>query len=220
MMMSFFKFSNIRQSDLVRKKIVKNKDNEGTLKGGSIILIIVVLFLLAFFFFENYFTNSEGIARYSALGITIAGILVAFLYVKILYKEQAKISNIVGDENKNTSYLVPNAEDSFKEFFKEDFYYLKFKKTAIEIGLIDNNCKWLFKEKELLYFALLINKLKEINYLKNTIENKDLCKVSNKLLDIKIDPSMLSKYDPHKENNTHIKGNHSKYYENVYSVFN
>ncbi len=210
-----------KKSKLIDSGTLNHKNTKGEFKLGIIILIMVFLFLIAFYFFENVFMKSEGIFRLIAIGITFSAAIMVVLYFRLLI-------NKTDNRNKINSEFVTNdfsndenntIEVRFKNFFKDESCYLKFKGNAIKIGLIDENCKWLYKEKENLYFALLFSKLKANNYFKSTIENKDFCTVASQFLEIKIDSTMLTKYDPCKEKNL-IKADHEKYYENDYSIFN
>jgi len=210
-----------KKSEFIDLKPLDNKKTNSEIKLGVVILIMVFLFLIAFYFFENVFLKSEGIFRLVAIGITFSAAIMVVLYFRLLIDKTDKRNKI---NSAIVNYDFSNDENNtievrFKNFFKDELCYLNFRNNAIKIGLIDQNCKWLYKEKEILYFALLFSKLKENNYFKNTIENKNFCEVSSQFLDIKINSTMLTKYDLSKENNL-IKAHHEKYYENDYSIFN
>lgn len=194
----------------------KNEQDDGTLKTGSIVLILVMLFLVSFYFGEIGFLKSNGVYKLVALGITCGGTLVFILYYKLLFKENSsKVSSqniFLSNEDTDT------AEEKFEDFFADEALYLKFKDKAIEIGLINEKCEWLFKEKEVLYFVLLVAKLKQKKYLKSTIHWKSFCEVSNTFLKIPIDASMLTKYNPEKSSNL-LKSYHHEYFDKEYSVF-
>lgn len=226
-------FNNIKASFTA---LITFKNASGKMRIESMIGIIVFLFLLSFYSFENVFQKSEGFFRLASLGIILTAFIMVVLYFRLLIRETDKKNknilekdqynfiedisyDLVEDGNYDLQENESTIEDNFKTLFREDICFMEFKEKAIKSGFIDHNYKWLFKEKEMLYFALLFYKLKENNYLKYKIENRFFCEVSSDLMGIKIDPSMLSKYNPHKENNKHIKVDHLKYYKEDYSVF-
>jgi hypothetical protein len=211
--MSLFNKTKTKFMDMIT---FKNKPDDGTLKTGSIVLIVIIIGGAARHIYSNEFVKSRGILNDLIFMVLLGLVITAILYFLLLIKEN---SSKVSSQNIFLSNEdIDTAEEKFEDFFADEASYLKFKDKAIEIGLINEKCEWLFKEKEVLYFVLLVAKLKQKKYLKSTIHWKSFCEVSNTFLKIPIDASMLTKYNPEKSSNL-LKSYHHEYFDKEYSVF-
>lgn len=85
----------------------------------------------------------------------------------------------------------------YKMFFIEDKFDF-FLKSSIDNGIFDKDFNWLISDLHkypVIFFHILNSKgiLKQVGNGKNTIKKNDFVEISNKLFDIKVDPSMYSK---------------------------
>jgi hypothetical protein len=213
------KFNKIKLS--AKNYIQKNAE-----KTFSIIAILSILICFSLIIYEhrNYFFSIIGVLTIitTLIAISICIYLKSFKSFSAIYKRNIHLfrDNVENDLisldidlDKNSEIESP--EEKFKLFFNEDKYE-EFKNIAIDLDIINKKMKWTYKRKELLYFVLLFYKLEEKQYLKKPINREKFCEASKDYLEIKIDKSLFSKYNPKKDILLH---EHIECYNNEYSVF-
>lgn len=197
-------------------------------KQFSFFIFGFALFFASFFFIYLGFIGKSNSLQifYFTVGVLMFFFALIFIIIAYLKKfPQLKSKKVIlqYEQNLNDDIEIRKEENSieyqFKKLFRDEICFIRFKEEAIKNGFMNHNFKWLFKEKEILYCALLFFKLKEHDYFIEKIENRIFCEVASSLMGINLNPTMLSKYNPGKENNKHIKVDHLNYYNQEYSIF-
>ncbi|WP_445709793.1 hypothetical protein [Flavobacterium sp.] len=187
----------------------KNPENEWTFIVCSIILTIILLFSFSLYFYEEIFLKTSGFYRRLSFGIVLGFLICAVIYISFLIRVFKKAHKKIEEVSKLNSN-----EDKFNFFFNDEKYSL-FIKLCIENKLIDktssSSYKWL---KEATDYAVLYHKLKENNFFKERIKQKDFVMISKEYFNIeKLDSSLITKYKPTSEN--FLLGGYQDFYKSL-----